>query len=131
MMVVKRESKAKYWVYVALTSFFELVWIFGFNVASEWWHWIFIISFIFFDLHFLARAVEGLPGGTVYAVFAGVGTIGTFLMDVYLFGEHISLAKIFFIVLIIIGVIGLKLADDEAEKKEIHEQAAQVEGVEQ
>lgn len=111
-------SKAKYWVYVALTSFFELVWIFGFNTASAWWHWIFILSFIVLDLHFLAKAVEGLPGGTVYAVFAGVGTIGTFLMDVYLFGENMSIGKAIFIALIVIGVIGLKLADDQAEKEE-------------
>lgn len=112
------ETQTKYWIYVALTSIFELIWIYGFNVASAWWHWIFIIIFIMFDLHFLAKAVEGLPGGTVYAIFAGVGTIGTFLMDVYLFGEHINAVNILFIVLIVTGVIGLKLADDIAKKKE-------------
>ncbi len=96
------------------------MWIFGFNTASAWWHWIFIVSFIILDLHFLAKAVEGLPGGTVYAVFAGVGTIGTFLMDVYLFGEHMSMAKIICIFMIVVGVVGLKLADDQAEKEESH-----------
>ncbi|HLR72865.1 MAG TPA: QacE family quaternary ammonium compound efflux SMR transporter, partial [Pseudogracilibacillus sp.] len=33
---------SKGWIYVGLTSFFELVWILGFNIASVWWHWIFI-----------------------------------------------------------------------------------------
>lgn len=105
----------KSWIYVALTSFFELVWIFGFNTASVWWHWIFIIFFILIDFYFLTKACEDLPTGTVYAVFAGVGTVGTALMDVYLFDNSLGIGKIIFIIILIIGVIGLKLADDKDE----------------
>lgn len=75
----------KSWLFVILTSIFELVWLYGFNVASVWWHWIIIIVFVILDLQFLAKACEGLPTGTVYAVFAACGTIGTILMDVFLF----------------------------------------------
>ena len=107
----------KSWFYVAMTSFFELVWIFGFNVASEWWHWIPIVLFIIIDFHYLAKACEDLPTGTVYAVFAAVGTVGTALMDVFLFGESLSGGKIFFIFILLVGVIGLKIADDIEEKK--------------
>ncbi|EGQ27024.1 multidrug efflux SMR transporter [Mammaliicoccus sciuri] len=112
---------SKAWMYVALTSFFELVWIFGFNTASQWWHWIFIVGFIFIDFHFLTKACEGLPTGTVYAVFAGIGTVGTSLMDVLFFGEHISLGKIFFIFILVLGVAGLKIADGIDEKKALKE----------
>lgn len=112
---------SKAWMYVALTSFFELVWIFGFNTASQWWHWIFIVGFIFIDFHFLTKACEGLPAGTVYAVFAGIGTVGTSLMDVLFFGEHISLGKIFFIFILVLGVAGLKIADGIDEKKALKE----------
>lgn len=105
------------WIYVALTSFFELVWIFGFNVASAWWHWVFIVACIFIDFHFLTKACEELPTGTVYAVFAAVGTAGTALMDIFFFGEELSLSKLFFISLLVIGVIGLNLADRAEEKK--------------
>ncbi|HLR14256.1 MAG TPA: multidrug efflux SMR transporter [Bacillota bacterium] len=104
------------WIYVALTSFFELVWIFGFNVASVWWHWIPIVIFIFIDFHFLTKACEQLPTGTVYAVFAAVGTVGTACMDIFFFGEQFSVAKIFFITLLIIGVIWLKLADEDDQQ---------------
>jgi len=107
----------KSWIYVALTSFFELVWIFGFNIASEWWHWVPIIVFIFFDFHFLAKACENLPTGTVYAIFAAIGTVGTALMDVFLFGETLGAGKIFFIAILVLGVIGLKIADDAVDKK--------------
>lgn len=109
--------KERAWFYVAATSFFELVWIFGFNVASAWWHWIFIILFIFIDFHFLTKACECLPTGTVYAIFAGIGTVGVALMDVLFFGQTLSVAKIAFIVVIVIGVMGLNIADSIDEKK--------------
>lgn len=108
---------SKAWGYVALTSFFELVWIFGFNVVNAWWQWIFIITFIIIDFYFLTKACELLPTGTVYAFFAGVGTLGTTLMDIFLFNETINLGKIIFIVILIAGVIGLKIADGIDEKK--------------
>ncbi|MEI3607241.1 SMR family transporter [Pseudogracilibacillus sp. SE30717A] len=107
----------KAWVYVALTSFFELVWIFGFNVVNAWWQWIFIIIFILIDFHFLAKACELLPTGTVYAIFAGIGTLGTTLMDIFLFNETINLGKIIFIIILIAGVVGLNIADSADEKK--------------
>ena len=107
----------KGWIYVGLTSFFELVWILGFNIASVWWHWIFIVGFIFVDFYFLTKACEMLPTGTVYAIFAAIGTLGTSLMDVFIFNETINAGKIFFIVILIIGVAGLKMADSLEEQK--------------
>ncbi len=108
---------SKSWFYVAMTSFFELVWIYGFNVASEWWHWIFIIAFIMIDFHFLTLACKALPTGTVYASFAGIGTIGTAVMDVFFFGQSLNFGKILFIIVLVLGVIGLNLADVLEEKK--------------
>lgn len=107
----------KSWLYVALTSFFELVWILGFNIASVWWHWVIIIPLIFIDFYFLTKACENLPTGTVYAIFAAIGTIGTSLMDVFIFGSSLGLGKIIFITILVAGVISLKLADDVAEKQ--------------
>lgn len=106
-------------MYVALTSFFELVWIYGFNVANSWWHWILIVVFIFIDFHYLTKACEELPTGTVYAIFAGIGTVGTALMDVFLFGGSLGFGKVAFIIILVIGVIGLNLADkaDEEERE--------------
>ncbi|QED46232.1 DMT family transporter [Cytobacillus dafuensis] len=111
--------KDKAWFYVFLTCFFELIWVYGFNVANSWWHWVIIIGIILIDFHFLPKACENLPTGTVYAVFAGVGTIGTVLMDVFLFGESFSLGKVLFIVILIVGVIGLNIADNKEEKEAV------------
>lgn len=109
----------KAWLYVGITSFFELTWIFGFNVASTWWHWIIIVALIIVDFHYLAKACEGLPTGTVYAVFAGVGTVGTTLMDVWLFDQQLGAGKLLFIFILVIGVIGLQMADTLDEKRKV------------
>ena len=108
----------KAWIYVFLTSFFELVWIYGFNVASTWWHWLILLPIIVLDFLILTKACESLPTGTVYAVFAAAGTVGTALMDIYLFDEVFTIEKGFFIGLLVIGVIALNLTDD-TNKKEV------------
>lgn len=103
------------WFYVFLTSLFELFWIYGFNVATVWWHWAIIIPLIVIDFIFLAKATETLPTGTVYAIFAAAGTVGTALMDIFLFEAHFNLSKGFFVVVIVIGVIALNIADRKTE----------------
>lgn len=105
------------WIYVALTSFFELVWIYMFNIASVWWHWIFIVLFIMIDFRFLTKACQSLPTGTVYAIFAAIGTLGTALMDIFLFHEQLNVGKIIFIIILVVGVIGLNIAESVEEKK--------------
>ncbi|WP_195571341.1 DMT family transporter [Paenibacillus sp. 1001270B_150601_E10] len=112
------------WMYVILTCLFELLWVYGFNVATSWWHWAIIVVIILVDFHFLAKACENLPTGTVYAIFAGAGTVGTALMDVLLFEGSLSVGKIMFMIILIAGVIGLKLADQAAETKQKEQGAA-------
>lgn len=116
----------KAWIYVALTSAFELVWIYNFNTAETWWQWTLTLVFIFLDLHFLTKACESLPTGTVYAIFAAAGTVGTALMDVFLFEESLTFPKIIFMSLILLGVIGLKVADDLPDKKSTHKTEQEV-----
>lgn len=106
----------KAWIYVMLTCLFELLWVLGFNLASTWWHWGIVIVLILIDFHFLSKACEQIQTGTVYAVFAGAGTVGTALMDIFLFAGSFSLGKIIFMAILVLGVIGLKLADNQEEK---------------
>ncbi|WP_059105032.1 DMT family transporter [Shouchella shacheensis] len=106
---------SKAWMYVFLTCLFELFWVFGFNVASTWWHWAIIVPIIIVDFIFLSKACESLPTGTVYAIFAAAGTVGTALMDIFIFGGAFSVAKGLFMGLLVIGVIALKLADNKPD----------------
>jgi len=114
----------KAWIYVVLTCLFELIWVYGFNTAETWWEWGIVIGIIAIDFHYLPKACASLPTGTVYAVFSGVGTIGTVLMDVFLFEGNFNMGMFLFVALIIIGVIGLNLADNQAEEKESMKGAA-------
>lgn len=100
-------------MYVILTCIFELLWIYGFSAAENWFHFSIIAVIIVTDFYFLEKACESIQTGTVYAIFSAVGTICTALMDTLLFHVEFSLAKGFFIAILIIGVISLKLAENE------------------
>lgn len=104
-------KKVNPWIFVALTCLFELLWVYGFNSASKFWHWALVVLVIVTDFYFLTKACQGLPTGTVYAVFAAVGSAGTALMDWLLFKEAFQPLQLFFIAVLIAGVIILKLSD--------------------
>lgn len=108
----------KAWLFVMLTSIAELVWIYGFNVATLWWHWAIIVPIIIIDFWLLAKACEALPTGTVYAIFAAAGTVGTALMDVYIFDGVLTAQKLLFIAIIVVGVVLLNIADVVDTRKE-------------
>ncbi len=57
----------------------------------------------------LAQAVKTLPLGTAYAVWTGIGAVGTAVIGVALFGDPATLTRIFFLGMIVIGIVGLKL----------------------
>lgn len=101
----------KEWGFVILTCFFEVCWILGFSFATEFWHWIIIIALIIVDFSFLTNACKTIPTGTVYAIFSGVGAVGATVIDVVFFGKEIKLMQLFFVALIIIGVVQLKRTD--------------------
>ena len=60
------------------------------------------------SLYCLNRSLEGVPLGTAYAVWTGIGSVGTALAGIYLFNESAAPARLACIALIITGVIGLK-----------------------
>lgn len=120
LLIVRRKKISKGWTYVVLTCIFELLWIYGFNAAESWPHFILIALIIVADFYFLEKACETIQTGTVYAVFSAVGTVCTALMDTLIFNVEFTIAKGFFIALLIAGVISLKLAENEetpAEKE--------------
>jgi quaternary ammonium compound-resistance protein SugE len=61
------------------------------------------------SLYFLNQAIKTIPLGTAYAVWTGIGIAGTALLGMILFDEPVKLVRIFFISLIMISIIGLKV----------------------
>ena len=66
-----------------------------------------IIGMIFSFL-FLSQATKSLPLGTAYAVWTGIGALGAVIVGIVLFKEAVTAARIFFVSLLLIGIVGLK-----------------------
>lgn len=70
----------------------------------------FMLFFLFFSFYFLSLALRIIPLSSAYAIWTGIGALGTFLMGVAFFGEAFTIAKLFFLILTLSGIIGLKYA---------------------
>lgn len=106
------------WIYVILAGIIEIIWVIGLKHATTPLEWIGVAMAIGISFFLLFKAFAKLPVGTVYAVFTGIGAGGIVLIEIFIFGEPFSIAKILFIALIFVGVIGLKRVTSEKEEKE-------------
>jgi paired small multidrug resistance pump len=105
------------WLKVIIASVFEVVWVIGLKHAEGAWMWAGTILAIGISFYLMIMAGKRLPVGTVYAVFVGLGTAGTVLADIILFGEAFQLSKLVLILLLLLGVIGLKVSTDKQQAK--------------
>ncbi|WP_058300518.1 DMT family transporter [Gorillibacterium timonense] len=103
----------KTWASVIAAAIFEVFWVIGLKHADSFWEWGGTATAIFFSFYLMIMAARSLPVGTVYAVFVGLGTAGTVLAEIVLFDAEVQLSKIVFIVVLLIGVVGLKLLSME------------------
>ncbi|WP_203364353.1 multidrug efflux SMR transporter [Bacillus sp. REN10] len=99
----------KDWLKVFIAAFFEVFWVIGLKHADTFWTWSGTALSIIISFYMMIMAGKKLPVGTVYAVFVGLGTAGTVLSETLFFGEPIKIAKLLLILMLLIGVIGLKL----------------------
>ncbi|AZU60061.1 DMT family transporter [Neobacillus mesonae] len=101
------------WTKVFFAAFFEVFWVIGLKHAYDFWTWAGTVVSIIISFYVLIDAGRKLPVGTVYAVFVGLGTAGTVLSDIIFFGEPFEVKKMVLILVLLIGVIGLKLVTDD------------------
>lgn len=78
------------------------------NFTKLWPSIIFIIS-ITLSFYFLEKSIEKIPIGTAYAIWTGIGAVGTVFIGILFFKEPASVMRIFFLVTLVGSVIGLKL----------------------
>lgn len=108
------------WTFVIIGALFEVGWVIGLKHADSFLTWSLTIIAIVVSFALLIKATSTLPVGTAYAVFVGLGTTGTVLMDMAIFGESFQLAKIALIAMLLIGVIGLKMVTGDAKPEGGH-----------
>lgn len=104
------------WLFVIIAAVFEVGWVIGLKHAAGWLEWGGTIIAIAVSFTLMISASRTLPVGTVYAVFVGLGTAGTVMAEIVLFGAQAELGKLAMIGLLLIGVIGLKLVSREKPK---------------
>ncbi len=97
---------------VFVAAFLEIFWVIGLAHAYDFWTWTGTIIAIIVSNYLMITAAQVLPAGTVYAVFVGLGTAGTVVSEILFFGEPFKWKKTLLILILLIGVIGLKLVTD-------------------
>lgn len=107
------------WNIVLLAGLFEIGWVIGLKHASNVVTWVLTAFAIYLSMHLLIIASRKLSVGTAYAVFTGMGTAGTVILEILLFGEPFNLVKILLIILLLSGVIGLKTISTEQEGERV------------
>ena len=105
------------WLYVLLAAIVEVFWVIGLRYSDSVWEWAGTVIMIIFSFYFIIKACERLPAGTVYAVFTGSGAAAIVLIDFIVFGAEFSMVKVFFISLIIIGVVGIKMTTESSNEE--------------
>ncbi|WP_156288480.1 DMT family transporter [Oceanobacillus salinisoli] len=110
----------KDWNIILIAGLFEIGWVIGLNHAYNWWTWGLTLLAIYVSMHLLIIGSRRLPVGTTYAVFTGIGTTGTVIIDILIFGEPFQWIKVFLIFLLLCGVIGLKTITPNKESKGEH-----------
>lgn len=105
------------WIEIIIAAFFEIAWVVGLKYSEHLLHWGGTFLAIIISFYLLIKATKNLPVGTAYAVFVGLGTTGTVLLDALLFNESLFPWKIVFVILLLVGVIGLKILTDQKEVK--------------
>ena len=101
------------WLYLLIAGLFEVGWAIGLKYTegfSRLWPSLATIAAMIISLGFLGLALKTLPVGTAYAVWTGIGAVGTAILGIYLFAEPANAIRLACIGLIVSGIVGLKLA---------------------
>lgn len=100
------------WVYLLLAGLLEIAWAVGLKYTEGFtrlWPSLWTGAAMVASMLLLAVAVRTLPIGTAYAVWTGIGAVGTALLGIVLFGEPRDAARLLCVLLIVAGIVGLKL----------------------
>ncbi|HIS54370.1 TPA: quaternary ammonium compound efflux SMR transporter SugE [Candidatus Galligastranaerophilus gallistercoris] len=101
-----------HWFYLLIAGLFEISWAVGLKFSHGFTKItpsVITVICMVLSFYFLALALKNLPLGTAYAIWTGIGTIGTVIFGILFFKEPVSAVRLVCIMLIISGITGLKL----------------------
>ncbi len=100
------------WIYLTIAGLLEVGWAVGLKYTegfSKLWPSVWTLTAMAGSMWLLALALRDIPVGTGYAVWVGIGAVGTAILGMVLLGEPAGVARILCILLILSGIVGLKL----------------------
>lgn len=101
-----------HWIFLLIAGLFEISWAIGLKFTHGFTQVIpsiLTVIGMIASFYFLALALKHLPLGTAYAIWTGIGTVGTVILGIILFKEPLTAMRLVCIALIISGITGLKL----------------------
>ena len=101
------------WIILFLAGLFEIGWAVGLKYTEGFTRLVptsLTIAAMAISVGLLGLAMKSLPLGTAYAIWTGIGAVGTVIAGIILFGESVSLFRLGSVLLICTGLIGLKLS---------------------
>jgi quaternary ammonium compound-resistance protein SugE len=104
------------WIYLVLAGLFEIGWAIGLKYTDGFTRPVptaMTVASMAVSLFLLGLALKTLPLGTAYAIWTGIGTVGTVILGIALFGESTQVLRLACIGLIVAGIVGLKLVAPE------------------
>jgi quaternary ammonium compound-resistance protein SugE len=100
------------WVILFIAGLFEVAWAIGLKYTdgfSKLWPSVGTAAAMLISVVLLGLAMRTLPVGTAYAVWTGIGAVGTVILGIVLFGDPANAARLACVALIVAGILGLKL----------------------
>ncbi|MFC7297975.1 quaternary ammonium compound efflux SMR transporter SugE [Herminiimonas aquatilis] len=100
------------WLILVVAGLFEVVWAIGLKYTdgfTKLWPTVGTVTAMVISILLLGFAMKTLPVGTAYAVWTGIGAVGTVTLGMILLGEPATVARIICILLIVSGIVGLKI----------------------
>ena len=100
------------WIYLTVAGLFEIGWAIGLKYTDGFTRLLpslWTLASMILSIVLLGLALRTLPVGTAYAVWTGIGVVGTAALGIYLFAEPATVARLLCIGLILSGIVGLKL----------------------
>jgi len=104
------------WTYLTIAGVFEVVWAIGLKYTEGFTRLlpsIGTVGAMALSFLFLSIALKTIPVGTAYAVWTGIGAVGTAALGIFLFGESRDLLRILCILIIVGGIVGLRLSSPQ------------------
>lgn len=101
------------WLLLLLAGLLEVAWTIGMKYSEGFTKvgpTIFTVISLALSMYFLARVVNEIPLGTAYGIWVGIGAVGAAVAGIILFKEEASPMRLFFLVLLLISLIGLKVS---------------------